>query len=34
MGHFLGIACDTGNLFTFEVWSEPDGGWRKGRECM
>ena len=32
MGRFLGIACDTGDAFTFKVWSEPDGKWQAGRE--
>ena len=32
MGRFIGIAWDTGDLFTFKVWSEPDGDWKKGRE--
>ena len=30
MGRFLGIAWDTGDLFTFKVWSEPDGDWKNG----
>ena len=34
MGRFLGIAWDTGDLFTFKVWSEPDGDWRKGQEYV
>ena len=32
MARFLGIAWDTGDLFTFRLWSEPDGDWTKGRE--
>ena len=32
MGRFLGIAWDTGDLFTFKVWSEPGGDWSKGSE--
>ena len=32
MGRFLGIAWDTGDLFTFKIWSEPDGKWQNGRE--
>ena len=32
MGRFLGIAWDTGDAFTFKVWSEPDGKWQAGRE--
>ena len=34
MGRFIGIAWDTGDLFTFKVWSEPDGNWKKGREFV
>ena len=34
MGRFIGIAWDTGDLFTFKVWSEPDGDWKKGREFV
>ena len=34
MGRFIGIAWDTGDLFTFKVWSEPDGDWRKGQEYV
>ena len=32
IGRFLGIAWDTGDLFIFRVWSEPDGDWKKGGE--
>ncbi len=32
MARFLGIAWDSGDEFTFKIWSEPDGDWRKGRE--
>ena len=32
MGRFIGIAWETGDLFTFKVWSEPDGDWRQGQE--
>ena len=32
MGRFLGIAWDTGDLFTFKVWTEPGGDWTKGSE--
>ena len=32
MARFLGIAWDTGDQFTFRVWSEPDGDWTKGSE--
>ena len=32
MGRFLSIAWDTGDAFTFKVWSEPDGKWQTGRE--
>ena len=32
MGRFLGIAWDTGDAFTFKVWSEPDGKWQAGSE--
>ena len=32
MVRFLGIAWDTGDQFTFRVWSEPDGDWTKGSE--
>ena len=28
MGRFLGMAWYTGDMFTFKVWSEPDGDWR------
>ena len=28
MGRYLGIAWDTGDLFTFQVWSEPNGKWQ------
>ena len=34
MGRFLGIAWDSGDLFTFKVWSEPDGKWQKGGEFV
>ena len=34
MGRFLGIAWDTGDLFTFKVWSEPNGKWQDGREFV
>ena len=32
MGIFLGIYWDTGDLFNFKVWSEPDGDWNNGGE--
>ena len=32
MGRFIGIAWDTGDMFTFKVWSEPDGKWKNGQE--
>ena len=32
MARFLGIAWDSGDQFTFKVWSEPDGDWSKGGE--
>ncbi len=32
MGRFLGIAWDSGDLFTFRVWSEPNGKWQDGQE--
>ncbi len=32
MARFLGIAWDSGDAFTFKIWSEPDGDWKKGRE--
>ena len=32
MGRFVGIAWDTGDLFTFRVWSEPEGRWQDGSE--
>ena len=32
MGRFIGIAWDTGNLFTFKIWSELDSKWQNGRE--
>ena len=32
-GRFIGIAWDSGDQFTFYVWTEPDdGGWNKGQE--
>ena len=34
LGRFIGIAWDTGDLFTFKVWSEPDGNWWKGQEYV
>ena len=34
MGRFIGIAWDTGDLFTFKVWSEPNGDWKKGQEFI
>ena len=34
MGRFLAIAWDSGDLFTFKVWSEPDGKWQKGGEFV
>ena len=34
MGRFIGIAWDTGDIFNFKVWSEPDGDWKKGRELV
>ena len=34
MGRFLGIAWDTGDLFSFKVGSEPNGDWRQGREFI
>ena len=34
MGRFIGIAWDTGDLFTFKVWSEPYGDWKKGLEFV
>jgi len=32
MARFIGIAWESGDHFTFKVWSEPDGDWTKGRE--
>ena len=32
MGRYLGIAWDTGDHFTFKLWSEPNGDYKKGRE--
>ena len=32
MGWYLGIAWDTGDMFTLIVWSEPDGKWQNGQE--
>ena len=29
---FIGIAWTSGDLFTYKVWTEPDGDWRKGKE--
>ena len=34
MVRFIGITWETGDLFTFKVWSEPDGDWKKGREFV
>ncbi len=34
MGRFIGIAWDTGDLFTFKVWSEPNGDWKKGHKFI
>ena len=34
MGWFIGIAWETGDLFTFKLWSEPDGNWKKGQEFV
>ena len=32
-GRFIGIAWDSGDQFTFYIWTEPDdGGWKKGIE--
>jgi hypothetical protein len=33
-GRFLGIAWDYGDQFTFTIWTEPGGDWRKGRELV
>eukprot|EP00957_Ditylum_brightwellii_P204465 15339393-Ditylum_brightwellii.AAC.1 len=32
--HFVGTAWDSGDDFTFKVWTEPDGKWKKGSELM
>ena len=32
LGRFLGIAWDSGDPFTFIIWSEPNGNWKDGRE--
>ena len=32
MGRFLGIAWDTGDLFTLKIWSESDSKWQNSRE--
>ena len=29
MGRFTGISWDTGDQFTFKLWSEPGGDWTK-----
>ena len=34
MGRFLGIAWETGDQFTFKVWSEPNGDYSQGREFI
>jgi hypothetical protein len=34
MGRFLGTAWDTGDLFIFKVWSEPNSDWRQGCELI
>jgi hypothetical protein len=34
LGRFIGIAWDTGDLFTFKVWSEPEGKWQDGQEFV
>ena len=28
----MGIAWETGDIFTFRVWSEPNGRWQDGQE--
>ena len=33
-GRFLGIAWNSGDAFTFIVWTEPDGDWNTGRELI
>ena len=32
MGRLIGIAWDTGDMFTLKVWSKLDGKWQHGRE--
>ena len=32
MGRFIGIAWDTGDLFTLKVWFKPNGKWQNGKE--
>ena len=34
MGRYLGIAWETGDHFTFKLWSEPNGDCTKGREYI
>lgn len=33
-GRFLGIAWDSGDRFTYIVWTEPDGDWKNGGELV
>ena len=33
-GRFIGIAWDSGDMFTFKIWTEPDGDWTKGLELV
>ena len=32
MARFIRIAWESGDHFTFKVWSEPDGDWMEGHE--
>ena len=34
MARFIGIAWESGDQFTFKVWSEPKGTWKGGREFV
>ena len=31
---FIGIAWESGDAFTYRVWTEPEGDWKKGQELI
>ena len=33
-GRFLGIAWNSGDQFTFKIWTEENGNWKQGRELI